>query len=400
MNRKKKNIILAVVVAIIVASISYLQASKSHIDVPKGSADLPLSQPLESNSCDKGYCTTTASSTYVSVSSKNTLSANAEAAARIIRQKAEKYPRGKELVAPSGFINTPPFKVRDLVGKKIILVDFWTYSCINCQRTLPYMNAWYKKYKDLGLEIIGVETPEFDFEKDRKNVEAAVQKFGVSYPVVQDNEYGTWNAYQNRYWPRKYLIDVDGFIVYDHIGEGKYEETELKIQELLKELAERKGVQIDVDGVAASEISKKAEVASSGTSPEIYFGQLRNIPFQGNLNIGSIGEATHVLPQPKDMSRDRFYLGGSWNIQPEYIRGAKDSVLSFPYRAKNVYLVAESEDGKPLDIDIYRDGVKVKTVTVTAPTLYTLITETSVESHMLEIRSTRDGIKLYTFTFG
>ena len=141
--------------------------------------------------------------------------------------KKAKYPLAIELVAPQGYINLPQGKtnttIGELAGKKVVLVDFWTYSCINCQRTIPYLNAWYEKYRGAGLEIIGVHTPEFEFEKDYVNVQAAVLKYGIRYPVVQDNDYATWTAYRNRYWPHKYLVDIDGFIVYDHIGEGGYE---------------------------------------------------------------------------------------------------------------------------------------------------------------------------------
>jgi thiol-disulfide isomerase/thioredoxin len=151
-------------------------------------------------------------------------------------EKAKIYDSAKEIVSPAGFINTDEnLQIKNLIGKKVVLLDFWTYSCINCQRTLPYITSWYDKYKDAGLEIIGVHTPEFAFEKEYDNVVAATKKWGVNYPVVLDNDYGTWQAYKNRYWPRKYLIDIDGYIVYDHIGEGGYDETEKKIQELLME---------------------------------------------------------------------------------------------------------------------------------------------------------------------
>ena len=161
---------------------------------------------------------------------------NAAQEERILnRDKLAKYPFAKEIVNPSGYINTDKITVSELIGKKVILIDFWTYSCINCQRTIPYLNSWYEKYGDKGLEIIGVHTPEFLFEQKYENVLAAVNKFGVKYPVVMDNNYSTWTAYGNLYWPHKYLIDIDGFIVYDHIGEGAYDEAEQKIQELLQE---------------------------------------------------------------------------------------------------------------------------------------------------------------------
>ncbi len=118
--------------------------------------------------------------------------------------KAKQYPAAKEIADPSGFVNTPSFKISDLIGKKVIMVDFWTYSCINCQRTLPYMNAWYDKYRDQGLEIVSIHTPEFDFEKNINNVKAAAVQYGIKYPVVLDNNHATRDVYGNRYWPHKY----------------------------------------------------------------------------------------------------------------------------------------------------------------------------------------------------
>jgi len=165
----------------------------------------------------------------------------------VIANKREKYDSAKEIVLPSGFINTQPFNLADHIGKEVILLDMWTYSCINCQRTLPYVNTWSEKYKDQGLLVVGIHTPEFEFEKDIENVKDAVEKFGIKYPVVLDNDYGTWRAYSNRYWPRKYLIDIDGFIVYDHKGEGRYDETERKIQELLEERSGALRLSADVD---------------------------------------------------------------------------------------------------------------------------------------------------------
>jgi thiol-disulfide isomerase/thioredoxin len=159
----------------------------------------------------------------------------------IAQQKALKYRKAAELVNPNGYLNSDNFTIAQYIGKKVILIDFWTYSCINCLRTLPYLNSWNEKYGQDGLLIVGVHSPEFDFEKDYNNVKMAVEKNGIKYPIVLDNEHLTWDAYINRFWPHKYLIDIDGFIVYDHIGEGRYNETESEIQKALLERRERLG---------------------------------------------------------------------------------------------------------------------------------------------------------------
>jgi thiol-disulfide isomerase/thioredoxin len=139
-----------------------------------------------------------------------------------------------EFVNPSGFVNSEPFTMADYVGKNIILVEFITYSCVNCQRTFPYMQEWHETYTQDGLLVIGIHTPEFSYERDRDNVIAAMKKEGITFPIVMDNEYATWNAYKNRFWPHRYVIDYDGNVVFDHIGEGAYAETEAVIQKLLQ----------------------------------------------------------------------------------------------------------------------------------------------------------------------
>ena len=157
-------------------------------------------------------------------------------AALAAADKQAGYPPAIEIADPTGFINaSSSFRLANLIGKDVILLDFWTYSCINCIRTIPYLNAWYQRYHDQGLEIVGIHTPEFDFEKDISNVQAAIMKFGIQYPVVLDSNYGTWTAYGNLYWPHEYLIDMAGYIVHDQIGEGNYSETEQEIQKLLAE---------------------------------------------------------------------------------------------------------------------------------------------------------------------
>jgi thiol-disulfide isomerase/thioredoxin len=152
-----------------------------------------------------------------------------------IANKENEYPRAREITGSTGYINTDGVSIRDAVCEKVVLVEFWTYSCFNCQNAQPHINALYEKYNDDGLLVIGVHTPEFGFEKDISNVQEAVRQENIRYPVVLDNHYAIWNAYDQRFWPAWYLIDADGFIRYRHFGEGAYDETEKKVQELLAE---------------------------------------------------------------------------------------------------------------------------------------------------------------------
>jgi thiol-disulfide isomerase/thioredoxin len=145
----------------------------------------------------------------------------------------QKYPSYTDFVSPSGFVNSEPFTLADYIEKKIILVEFITYTCINCQRTFPYMKQWHETYEKDGLLVVGIHTPEFAYERDRDNVIAAMKKEGITFPIVLDNEYKTWNAYANRFWPHRYVIDYEGNVVFDHIGEGAYPETEAIIAKLL-----------------------------------------------------------------------------------------------------------------------------------------------------------------------
>ncbi len=313
--------------------------------------------------------------------------------------KAKKYPPAIELVPGGDFINSEPFALKDLIGKKIILLDFWTYSCINCQRTSPYLTSWYSKYKDQGFVIVGVHTPEFEFEKKYENVVAATKRFGIAYPVVQDNDYGTWRAYGNQYWPRHYLIDIDGYIVEDHIGEGGYEKTEAKIQELLAEKMARLGESGKVD----MPLTKEIAVPRAG-SPETYFGSLRN-QYLGNGTPGKTGVASFAAPASP--SANTLYLDGKWNIAPEYAENNGVAKIIYRYKAQNVYLVMSSEagataqillDGKPINIP----GIDVKNgkVNIKEERLYTLVSGKAVEEHILEIIIDTGSIKAYAFTFG
>lgn len=336
---------------------------------------------------------------------------NGEARESALEQdKAGKYKEAVEFVRPSGFINTDEFKLQDLVGKKVILIDFWTYSCINCQRTLPYLNAWYEKYKDQGFEIVGVHTPEFEFEKDRNNVLSAVAKYGVKHKVVQDNEYGTWRAYNNRYWPAKYLIDIDGYIVYEHFGEGKYEETEAKIVELLNERKERLGE--DKVTLEKTEPEGVVEVENRQVyTPETYLGSAR-IKAIANLPSNSCIGKECEYKKPGLLFINNFALDGKWLILPEYVElteGSGSIILRFS--ADTVNLVAGGKN-KQIKAEIYLDGklvpnnmaglaVKDGVVNFGEYDLYNLIDlRGDYGTHTLEIKVLEPSFEAYAFTFG
>ncbi|MEK7630551.1 MAG: redoxin family protein [Patescibacteria group bacterium] len=319
-------------------------------------------------------------------------------------KKSEMYGLAKEIASPSGFVNTKPFRIQDLIGKKVILVDFWTYSCINCQRTQPYLNAWYDKYHDQGLEIVGVHTPEFGFEKILANVEKASRDANIKYPVVLDNDYATWNAYKNRFWPRKYLIDIDGYIIYDHIGEGGYAETEKKIQTAL---SERMVVLNERGSVAGGTVTPSADTPSFNQqmSRETYFGAWRNTNF-GNGTPSTEGEKTFAVPDAKNIDAEKFYLDGAWQIAREYAKNTeKGARLVFRFRAKDVHMVAGAPNGAK--IRILQDGkpvsggdVKNGELQIHDSKRYHLIENSSFGEHVLEIYIEDAGLEAFTFTFG
>ncbi len=323
--------------------------------------------------------------------------------------KAAVYEKAPELVSPDGYLNTggKPITIGEFKGKKVVLIDIWTYSCINCQRTLPYIKAWYDKYKDQGLEIIAVHTPEFAFEKVPENVKKAAANFGIEYPVVLDNEYKTWNAFGNQYWPRKYLIDIDGYIVYDHAGEGGYEEAEEAIQKALAERAER----LDLTTAISSEIAEPEDVVTVDRrvqSPEIYFGAARNERFGNGARFVN---GNQELTLPAKAYPNVLYLGGSWGLTQEYAITLKpESKIVFNYNAKNVYFVASAErpvkvkitrdGGKPLGSERGKDVAEDGTVLIGEDRLYHLVKGQDYGAHTLEIEILGPGLKAYTFTFG
>lgn len=335
----------------------------------------------------------------------------------ILAEKAKKYSRAKELADIAGYINAEQFALADMVGKKVILIDFWTYSCINCLRTSPYLNAWYDKYKDQGLVIVGVHTPEFAFEKEYANVEKAVGDEHIRYPVVLDNNYGTWSAYENRFWPRKYLIDIDGFIVYDHAGEGQYERTEQLIQQALKERMEVLNENGTIDSAMVNPNDAVKDVQTQ--SPETYFGAARN----QSLGSGVANkEGEQYFAEPIEVMKNMLYLIGKWNITAEYAETdasvGEGSVgsdrIDYRYHAKSVYLVAGAKD-QPVTLEVLRDSKPLDAsfagadvfwkdgrsyITVSGNRLYKIIEDTTPGEHLLEFIVTSPGLQVYTFTFG
>jgi cytochrome c biogenesis protein CcdA/thiol-disulfide isomerase/thioredoxin len=311
---------------------------------------------------------------------------------RTPEEKALYYRKAPEISTPDGFVNTngEPITLESLRGK-VVLLDIWTYSCINCQRTLPYIEGWYEKYKDDGLVVVGLHTPEFAFEKVQKNVEAAVKKFGLTYPTVLDNDFSTWNEYGNRYWPRKYLIDIDGFIVYDHIGEGEYENTERAIRQGLTERAARNGEEVDLD----TDLIPEVPLARGVGSPEIYFGAWRN---ERLANGPQETEGVQTLTLPTNIELNKLYLSGVWDITREYAEGKSEGSIVFKYKAKDIHMVASSEE--PIEAKVYQDGVFVKTITIEEDGLYTLMQNQISGEHTIEIRLPKPGLKAFTFTFG
>ena len=310
----------------------------------------------------------------------------------------------------SGYINTNPIKISDLKGK-VVLIDFWTYSCINCIRTIPYLNAWYEKYADKGLVIVGVHTPEFEFEKNYDNVKAAVEKFGIKYPVVQDNDKGTWEAYQNRYWPHKYIVDDEGYIRYDHIGEGGYADTEKVIQSLLAEHAASKGANITIDKSVSNPQNAQSVDFGKINTPELYFGyQYARAPL-GNLEGFKPDQVVkYTIPtDANNLTPNAIYLEGEWKNNADSMVLQSDSgriMLIYSAKAANIVAgghgqVQVSEDGasvtaKSRGSDVSEDGQLV----INNQRLYNIAKHEQYGEHTLVLDIKGRGFQIYTFTFG
>jgi thiol-disulfide isomerase/thioredoxin len=299
-----------------------------------------------------------------------------------IGAKSKDMKPAPEFAGIGEWLNSEPLTMKSLHGK-VVLVDFWTYSCINCVRTLPHVTEWYDKYKDDGLVVVGVHAPEFSFEKDTENVKAAIAQYKINYPVAQDNNLLTWRAYNNQYWPAEYLIDQAGNIVYTHFGEGEYDVTENAIRKLL-----------GLDGEVGVD---NGQDLSGIRSPEMYFGTDREQYLAWQQNASSV-PINYSLPN--SLSLNQFALEGKWQFDADKITlKANSGKIKLHFSAAKVFMVAQSLD-QPMTLNISVDGKSEPSVTVQASELYNLFNSDKAGNHLLEIDIPEAGFEAFTFTFG
>ena len=343
-----------------------------------------------------------------------------------------------------GSINTndsAPISLASLKGK-IVLVNFWTYSCINVLRTLPYLIDWDTKYSDSGLVIVGIHTPEFEFEKNSENVKSAVQRYGINYPVLQDNVYGTWNAFENNYWPRMYLVDAQGYIRYDKTGEGDYDRTEKIIQSLLKERntnKDTKNVNFNNNAFSydnnniirdsaknniSSFLSQPVDFSKIKT-PELYFGNQSSHSALGNPQGFHLGQTiNYSLPSSfssatsnSTIKPNTIYLEGQWKNNPDNVElQSNTGRILLDYSAKSVNMVVgvNSSYKNQSHVTVYEDnslisddskGIDIRNnskLTIDEPRLYNIVNHPSYSSgnHSLLVDIKGKGFQAYVFTFG
>ena len=314
-----------------------------------------------------------------------------------------------KLAGAQEWLNSPPLTLEQLKGK-VVLVDFWTYSCINCLRSIPYVRAWAEKYRDRGLVVIGVHAPEFAFERNVDNIKNAIATLKINYPVAVDNDYKIWRSFENQYWPAHYFIDANGKVRHHHFGEGEYAESERVIQTLLAE-AGNKNVPSDIVAVKASGAEAAASDGADVKSPETYVGYDRSENFVSPGGVAK--DESHVYAAGEPQLND-WSLTGNWTVGPERAQlNAPDGSIVYRFHARDLHLVLGPAtegasirfritiDGKPpgaahgMDADADGNGV------VTTQRLYQLVrTPDTVADHTFEIRFLDPGVQAYAFTFG
>ncbi len=291
-----------------------------------------------------------------------------------------------------GWLNSPPLTLADLRGK-VVLIDFWTFSCVNCVRTIPHLNILYDDYKNDGFTIVGVHSPEFDFEKVPANVAAAVKRLGITWPVAIDSQMATWDAYQNEYWPAEYLLDQEGRIAYTSFGEGDYAQTDAAVAALLK--------------VQTAPLPSSTPVPDN-TTPELYAGSERG-QLADSENYGTLGSPM-VYPDPgAPQEQDAIQVTGTWTDEGEYLQTDTTGHVRLNFTADSVYIVA-GKPGPALSVSVTLDGKTVSAANsgpalvdsgfmVTRQDLFQLLSGVSSGYHLIDL-TVPAGFRIYTFTFG
>lgn len=281
------------------------------------------------------------------------------------------------------WFNSPPLSMSGLRGK-VVLIDFWAYSCINCVRAMPHVEHLYETYKDKGLVVVGVHSPEFDFEHDAANVQAAIERLGVTYPVAMDSRLATWNAWHNKYWPAEYLIDQNGQLIGHHYGEGDYDKMENAIRLLL--------------GLNMLAPDHRTDVfkPGRGDTPELHLGSFDQQGF-GSLESGSDG--VRRFSAPAQLAVHHFALVGQWEIATQYARSVGAQVeLQLRFKAAKLYMVASADQATTLGVTV--DGNPQPPVAVQGSRLYTLFDSNDDREHLLRLRIPQADLRVYSFTFG
>ncbi|MFA6522010.1 MAG: redoxin family protein [Patescibacteria group bacterium] len=320
---------------------------------------------------------------------------------RIAKVRATEFPKELE------WVNSPPLTLKELAGK-VVLIDFWTYSCLNCHHAIAHVKEWQEKYKEKGLVIIGVHSPEFAFEKESARVRKAIEQMGITYAVVLDSEYKIWNLYANRWWPRSFVIDRHGFIVYDHIGEHGYAKTESAIQHALAETGAMDLPAIAPDPLVGGGICYR-------TTPETYLGYLRG-RYGNGMNL--VPNTEHAFTDTGVHEDDLLYLHGHWQVNGESISHIKElpsptEYIAIKYSALSVNIVMGA--GKSAEVEIEFDGMPLPSdmagadvefvgdraiVHVADHRLYKLVSSDTYHKGTLKIRTKSKDLSLFALTFG
>ncbi len=309
------------------------------------------------------------------------------------------------------WLNAEPLTMKSLRGK-IVLVDFWDYTCVNCIRTLPYVEKWAAEYAPYNVVVIGVHTPEFEFAKTRANVEHAVDDFGITYPVVLDNDYEIWRLYANSYWPRKYIVDPEGRVVYDHAGEGNYAETEKVIQNLIRAATPN----VTLPPLAAAENDGAGGAVCYPRTPELYCGIDR-----GRYGNADLAAGEHIYKDPGKHAEPYLYLDGKWLLGDEMVAsadtgsGASSAFLLFPFKGNEINGVMRSAGAAPVRVFLNKNGAPLAAneagadvtvrdgaayVNVKEGRMYRLYDNPSYGSGEFSLHPSGPGVSIYAFTFG